>query len=94
MPELTFILYAITAATTLVEPSMPTELVEISAFGLLVLIVIWHGRMMSKIVDRALEALDEMSETMQAIQQTLISFENRLAGVEEKLEEWDKIRRE
>ena len=60
--------------------------------GLLTAIFAWFARTTTKVIDRALRAFDAMGKTMESIRLTLVSFESRLARVEEKLEESDEDR--
>lgn len=48
--------------------------------GLLTLVLVWHGRMVSKVVDRALSAFDDISSALHAMDARLTKIEHTLAG--------------
>jgi len=66
-------------------PPIPPSLLQMGAFGLLVLVLIWHGRIISKIVERALAAFDKVVISLSAIEKSLYGIEVRLEQVEDEL---------
>ena len=58
---------------------------QMYAFGVLTLVLTWHGRLMMKVVNRALRSFDRMASAMDAIKTTLVKVELRLDRVEKRL---------